>query len=402
MNQDSSLTPSAAVQSAPVWVEVNTKALAHNARQARSVLQPGTELLAVVKADAYGHGMLEAAKAFVQGGATYLGVAHLQAACELAAQLPQVPVLAWLWEPVSGAQLLPRALELGVEVCVSSIEQLQVLAKVSAQLNTVAKLHVKVDTGMGRNGILPADLPQLLEILAGQELLEVTGMMSHLYFADGQSPAELATVTEQAQIFHQCRQVLEAGLGKKVLAHLANSAAIQRRKDLHFDLVRAGIALYGYAPVADGTQLDLRRALTVKSRLALVKEVLPGQKVGYGALYEAQQKERLALIPYGYADGLPRHLTHHFKVAVSCESGIYFAPQVGRVSMDQIVVRLPEDCPAQAGDEVTIWGVLPQFAGECELSDAADLAREAGTISYELLTSVSTRLPRIYVQGAID
>lgn len=384
---------------APVWVEVNTDALEHNAHQVLKALSPGAQLLAVVKADAYGHGMVESARAFVHGGASYLGVAHLHSACELASEIPQVPVVAWLWEPVSGAALLPKALQLGVEIGVSSLAQLQVLQQVAESLQLISQIHLKVDTGMGRNGIMPAELPEFLQQLEASKWLELKGLMSHLYFADGTSELELSSVDEQAAVFQQCQELVEASCGKQVLAHLANTAALQRRADLHLDMVRAGIALYGYAPVADGKQLDLRPALSLKSRISLIKEVPAGQKVGYGALYECKSNERLALIPYGYADGIPRSLTHQFKVAVHCASKtgtgkICLAPQVGRISMDQIVVRLPQGCEAQAGDEVTVWGALEG------ISDAADLAEACGTISYELLTAVSTRLPRIYVQDA--
>lgn len=394
----------------PNWVEVDLAAISHNVRALKSILSPGAKLLAVVKADAYGHGMVEVATTAIAAGAEYLGVAHLIDAINLKRRFLHTPVLAWLWEPVSAARLLPEALKLGVEITINSKWQLETLARVieaESDLNSgrgkPSRVHLKVDTGMGRSGIMPAELSEILQRCQSIPNLQIVGLMSHLYNADASDLTGLESVDQQAEIFKNCLAEVQAGTKQKVMAHLANSAATLSRPDLHFDLVRCGIALYGYQenekPAPDSSfAIQLKPALSVKSRISLIKTLPAGHKSGYGGLYTAQTDQAVAVVSQGYADGLARKLSAQIQVAIHTKQGIEFAPQIGRISMDQIVLALANSSNAEVGDEVTLWGAQNSIGeiAKGRLMNAANLAELSDTISYEILTSVSSRLPRIY------
>ncbi|MCW1805733.1 alanine racemase [Brachybacterium squillarum] len=360
---------------------VDPSAITENTRAIAGTLAGHTALMAVVKADGYGHGMLTAARAALEGGATWLGVAHPASALALSRAGLDVNILTWLYEPETAKAVLPEALRAGVNVSVGSFEMVSLLSEAARQADRRARLHLKIDTGMGRNGVLPQDVRRIAAAIQEDDYLRIGAAWTHLTSAD--DPADPAT-DAQVEIFDAACADLAEEMGPVPLQHLANSAATLTRPDLHRDIVRPGLALYGYAPVP--TDLELRPAMSLTSRLALVKEVPEGQSVGYGRTHVTSRATRLGLVPIGYADGLHRTASGRAEVLVRTAEGDLRAPQVGRISMDQIVVDLGPDSAARAGDEVVLFG-----AGA---PSAEDWARAAGTIPYEVLTSVSGRVAR--------
>ncbi|MGQ4553601.1 alanine racemase [Dermabacteraceae bacterium CCM 9519] len=368
----------------PSRAVVSTSAITNNTRLLHGLLRENTALMAVVKADAYGHGLVRAAKAALAGGATWLGVAHIESALRLREAGIDAPVLAWLWTPDAIDEALPRAIAAGIDLSLGSHEMLAAVQRVARQLGKRARVHVKLDTGMGRNGV-PADgVARLARMLAAASReVEVVGAWSHLATAD--EPDGEAVVNAQARAFNTACEQLSANVGPLQLRHLANSAATLTRPDLHFEMVRCGLAIYGYAPLP--CDLPLVPALTLESSLALVKQVPAGQGVSYGHRYVCPSDSLLGIVPLGYADGLHRAASGKMSVIVHARSGSVMVPQRGRICMDQIVVDLSTVPDAAAGDRVTVFG-----PGELT---AKHLAAAAGTIDYEILTSLSTRVPRV-------
>ncbi len=375
-------------------VEVDLDAVAGNVDS--MARRTGTPVLAVVKADAYGHGLVPVARAALAGGAAWLGVAQLDEALRLREAGIDAPVLAWLLSgdaaPVAAA--LRRQVTLGLSHP-RHVEAVMLAARASGQ---VADVHVKVDTGLHRNGVDLADLPAVARTLADAEragLVSVSGVFSHLAWAD--SPRH-PTVDRQAAAFTGAVDVLrEAGL-RPGLRHLANSAATLTRPDLHLDLVRPGLAVYGLSPVPDiagPAELGLRPALTLRSRLAHVRRLAAGEGVSYGHAWTATEDTVLGLVPLGYADGLPRSATGRAEVWVGGSRGRR-VPVVGRICMDQVVVDLGARAREDVGDDVVVLG--PGLQGE---PTAEEWAVAAGTISYEVVARLGSRLPRRWL-GAGD
>lgn len=388
------LTPDIDPLMSPNRAEVSLKAIAHNAAQLRAAIPDYIALMAVVKADGYGHGMVDAARAAIAGGATWLGVAHPMTALDLAHADLDVPILAWLHEPVSAKNVLPHAIGAGVDLAVSSLAQLEAVIEAARSIERRARVHVSLETGMGREGAFASEVEKIGAAILESSHVSLAGAMSHLFNAD--VPGD-ASVREQAERFEAMCERLEASAGPIPLRHLSASAGALAGEEFRYDMVRPGITLYGYSPVE--TDLDLRPAMSLTSRISLVKTVEAGQVVGYGARYVTERATTLALVPIGYADGLDRRLTNRLQVLVQTTSASRLVPQVGTISMDQIVLDLGPDSDAKPGDRVVIFGDPQRYPG---VWTAQDLAREAGTISYEILTSVSSRVPRIVLPLASD
>lgn len=381
--EDAAFVPNRAV--------IDPAAITHNTAQVRSLLSPHTALMAVVKADGYGHGMLEAARAALAGGATWLGAAHPASGLALARAGLDVPILTWLYEPETGSGILPHLVSAEVDVAVSSLAQLALVESAAREVGRLARIHVKLDTGMGRGGVLEADVARLGAGARASAHVRLVGAMSHFHSADALGSP---TIDAQAERFAHMSALLESEAGPVPIKHLANSAATLTRPEFHFDLVRPGIALYGHAPVP--TSLDLRPAMTLTSRLALVKEVGAGQVVGYGATHTCEEPTTLGLVPLGYADGLHRAASNRGHVLVTTAAGALRAPQVGTISMDQIVVDLGPGSAARPGDEVVIFGDPATRPGAPR---AEEWAEAAGMITYEVLTSINARVRREVAQG---
>ncbi|MGY5766270.1 alanine racemase [Brachybacterium sp. DNPG3] len=374
----------------PTRAVIDPSAITENTRALTGLLSEHTALMAVVKADGYGHGMLTAARAALEGGATWLGVAHPASALALSRAGLDVPILCWLYEPETARTVLPEALRAGIHVSVGSVEMLELVSQAAREGDRRARVHLKIDTGMGRNGVLPQDVREIGAALQADEFVSVGAAWTHLTSADDLS--DPGSTDRQVEIFDSACEVLAEEVGPIPLQHLANSAALLTRPDLHRDIVRPGIALYGYPPAP--TDLPLRPAMTVTSRLSLVKDVEVGQTVGYGRRHTVGEPTRLGLVPAGYADGLHRAASGRAEVLVRTGSGDHRVPQVGRISMDQIVVDLGPDSDARAGDPVVIFGDAGGDPTQPVAPTADDWARAADTIPYEVLTSVSGRIAR--------
>lgn len=371
---------------------IDPAAITHNAATMASLLGDQTALMAVVKADAYGHGMLTAARAALEGGATWLGAAHPASALALMRAGFDVPIFTWLYEPVTAAEYLPEVVKAGIDVSVSSERMLRLVTEAARATEHRARIHVKVDSGMGRGGVLPEQIEHLGRAIAEDEHVHVVAAWTHLASAD--DPADPFTDL-QVEAFDRACGILADQIGPIPLQHIANSAAAISRPDLQRDLVRAGITLYGYppAPLPEGKRL--RPAMTVTSRLAMVRDVEEGHSVGYGHIHALDRSTRLGLVPIGYADGLHRAASGKVEVVVRTRSGDELARQVGRISMDQIVIDLGPESKALSGDEVIIMGPpTAAVVAEGEVPSAETWAEAAGTIPYEMLTSVSARVTR--------
>jgi alanine racemase len=362
----------------PAEVLVDLDNLRHNVAHldARAA---GAETMAVVKADGYGHGAVEVARAAVEAGAAWLGSCSLAEALNLRAHGLTVPVLSWLDPP--GTDYAP-GVERGVDLSVSSVRQLAAVADAATRAGRTARVHLKVDTGLSRNGCPPADWPELVERAARTPNVEVHAVWSHLAVAD--EPGHPGTDAQAARFDDAFRAARAAGLDPR--RHLANSAALLTRPDLHFDLVRPGIAIYGLNPVP--VPADLRPVMTFRAAVALTKRVPAGESVSYGLTWTAKADTTLALVPVGYADGVPRALSNRMHVWLRGRRH----PVVGRVCMDQVVVDCG-DHPVAEGDEVVLFG--PGAHGEPTAREWADTT---GTIDYEIVTGMyRPRVTRTYL-----
>lgn len=362
----------------------------------------GAQVLAVVKADGYGHGLVPAARAALAGGATWLGTAQVAEALALRAAGISSRVLTWLYAP--GAPLA-ELLAADVDVSVAASWALDAVLDAAQETGRTARIHLKVDTGLGRNGIMPDELDAILAAAVAAQsdgLVEVVGVWSHLALADDPTHP---TVLAQATVFDDAvRRAEQAGAHLEV-RHLANSAATLTNPRLHYDLVRPGLAVYGLTPVPDlGTAADfgLVPAMTLEAQLVTVKEVPAGTGVSYGHQYTTTARTTLGVVPLGYADGVPRHASGDLPgspggpVRVGAGASARTLAVAGRVCMDQVVVDLGPDATEHAGDTVVLFG--PGTDGGPTAQDWADAAQ---TISYEIVTRLGTRVPREFV-GAVD
>jgi alanine racemase len=350
------------------------------------------EVLAVVKADGYGHGLVPSARAALAGGAGWLGTAVLAEALQLRAAGVPGRILAWLAAP---GERWGDAIAADVDVSAAAVWAVDEIAAAARELGRPARLHLKVDSGLGRSGATVPDWPGLVDTALKAEaegVVEVVGLWSHFAIAD--APAH-PTVARQHAVFQDAVAFAEARGVSPEVRHLANSAATLTLPQTHFDLVRPGLAVYGLSPVPDqasSAELGLRPAMSVRAQLSLVKRVDAGQGVSYGHAYVTERMTSLGLVPLGYADGVPRHASSgEGRRGAPVLAAGRVRPVAGRVCMDQFVVDLGEDA-ARAGDQVVLFG--DGAAGEPTAQDWADAC---GTISYEIVTRFGPRLPRAYV-----
>jgi alanine racemase len=347
-------------------------------------------VMAVVKADGYGHGLLPSARAAVRGGATWLGVAQLGEALALRAGGLTVPVLSWLHVPGSD---FAAAIAADVDLSVSALWALDEVAAAARLLGRTARIQLKVDTGLGRNGAFGDDWPVLLDAarrLEAEGAVRVVGVWSHFVYAD--APDHPTVRLQQERFVEAVARAERAGCDLEV-RHLANSAATLTNPGASFDLVRPGLAVYGLSPVpdlGDPASFGLTPAMTFAADLAVTKAVPAGQGVSYGHQYVTSQDTTLALVPAGYADGIPRNATNVGPVGIG---GVRHTVS-GRVCMDQFVVDVGPEQQVRPGQEVVIFG-----RGGPGEPTAEDWARATGTISYEIVTRIGARVPRIYVGG---
>ena len=346
---------------------------------------------AVIKGDAYGHGLVPVAHAAVAGGATYLAVAQLTEALAARAAGVTAPILTWLFPP--GADLV-AALRADLTLSAGAPWALAEIAAAARATGSPARIHLKVDTGLGRGGAWREDLAGMLvdaARLQAEGVLDVEGIFSH--FASADAPGDPSVRAQQEVFAAVLADAERAGLRPRI-RHLANSAALLTNPSSHYDMVRPGVSIYGLSPVPDiggPTHFGLREAMRVTARLIAVKDCPAGQGISYAHLYTTSQDTRLGLVPLGYADGIPRHASNLGPMQVH---GRRYTV-AGRVCMDQMVLDLGADSPAQVGDEVVLIG--READGE---PTAQDWAAAIGTISYEIVTRLGPRVPRRYPEGA--
>ncbi len=363
---------------------VDTDAIVANTAALLGVVRrhnPVGRLMAVVKADGYGHGAVPSARAALAGGAEWLGVATPTEALELRSAGIDAPVLAWLWP--AGEDIRP-AVHAGVELGVSSLQHLDAVLAAGGE----PRIHVKIDTGLGRNGVGVNDIAGVLDAVAAAHRggrVRVTGLMSHLACAD--VPGD-PSVAEQTAAFRAALGRAEHLGIRGVVRHLANTPGVLQHPATYFDLVRCGIGIYGVDPLEAGrATAPLRPAMTLRGTVALTKRVPAGHGVSYGLTYRTSAETTLALVPLGYADGVPR--------AASSVGEVWLRGRrrriAGRVAMDQLVIDCGDDEVA-VGDDAVLFG--PGLGGE---PTANEWAAACGTIGYEIVTRIGPRVPRRYV-----
>lgn len=356
---------------------IDMDAVADNVRHFRRLT--GVEVIAVVKANGYGHGAATAAVAALAGGATRLGVAEIPEALELRRQGVHAPILAWLHAP--GERFEQAAAE-NIELGISSFDQLEAASAV-ATVDRPVGVHLKFETGLSRNGIAPADWGRVLAEAARLERigrLRVIGLFSHLSNTSLDDDRTALAKFEDAV-------AAAASLGvRPEIRHIAATAAAIDRADMRLDAVRVGVGIYGLSPFDDrsSAELGLRPAMTLRGAIAAVRRVPAGTGVSYGYDHRTDRDTTLVLVPLGYADGVPRHASGKLPVSI----GGHRFTNVGRIAMDQFVVDVG-DTPVSIGDEVVLFGD-PTLG----LPSAADWANAAGTINYEIVTRIGARVPR--------
>ncbi len=401
----------------PSSAAVDLAAIRHNLGVLRAAA-PGALQLATVKANAYGHGLLPVARAALDGGADWLGVAQLAEAFTLRRGLDEAgvtraeaPILAWISTSSSD---FAAAIEADIDLSVSWTWVLADICAAARQVGRPARVHVKIDTGMSRAGSTLADLPALasaLRMAADDGLVDVVGAWSHMSRADDPSEAGNASTASHVRIFEEGLAILaDAGITPRI-RHLSATSGILWHPEAHYDMVRAGIGLYGLSPdpaVATSEQLGLIPALELRAPLTSVKVIEEGTPASYGGTWVAPTRRWIGLVPLGYGDGILRAVSNKARVVVHTASGPFNAPLIGRVCMDQFMVDLgPAEgspgtptarsgqAPAIPGDIATLFG--SGIGGEA-LAD--DWAQAAGTINYEIVTHLGAHIPRIYRDGA--
>lgn len=368
--------------------QIDLAALAHNVRAVRDHVAPA-QVMATVKADAYGHGLLECAAAAREAGADWLGVASMGEALALREAGDTGRILSWLHGP--DEDFAPAVAD-EIDVTASSLDQLSSALMAAAICEKPARVQLELDSGMGRAGCSPADWEQLCSAAAECEStggIKVTGVWTHLATADQPGSQVL---NDQQQVFDRAvAQARAAGLEPEVV-HLSNSAAALTQPELRHDLVRLGIAMYGIDPGGEliaMSGLDLQPVMRLRAQLVQVREVPKGAGVSYGHTWHAPQDTRLGLVPLGYGDGILRMAGNRVEVHV----GGRRVPIVGRVCMDQFVVDLGPDASDTVGDDVILFGG--------DGPRAEDWAEACETIGYEIVTRIGTRVPRVH-QGVED
>jgi alanine racemase len=364
----------------PTWVEVDLEAIAHNVRRIVELAGPGVKVLTVLKADAYGHGAVRVARTALNNGAYYLGVASINEGVLLRRAGITAPILVLGYTPAWQARELVLN---GLSATVFNLDVARALSRVAGELDSQVRVHVKVDTGMGRLGLLPDEVVPLVRDLRALPHLTLEGIFSHFSVADTDPDYTRWQIGRFRQVLGA---LAEEGVGFPLI-HVANSAAILSLPDSHFTMVRLGLAMYGLDPSARiPCPPDFRPALTFKTQVAQVKTLPPGSYVSYGNTYQTQGEQRIAVIPVGYADGFRRAPRHWGEVLVRGER----VPIVGRVCMDQTMIDVTAIPDVRQGDEVVLIG---EQGGE--RITAEDVAERLGTINYEVVSEILARVPRV-------
>ena len=379
------------VATRPTWAEVSLEALRQNFRVVQRHVGTGVTICAVVKADAYGHGAVECARALVDEGAQWLGVTSLDEAIPLreAGLAKRILLMTGFWRGEEG-----EIVHLKLTPTIWEAEQIELLEKAASALGVRHSVHLKVDTGMGRLGVAPADLPRVCAALQAAPHLILEGVSTHLSSSE---VLDSPSAEEQLRSFAEVIRLLKKEGFDPRLIHAANTGAVISRRESWNTMVRPGIALYGYyAPFeragrevsGSGLRLGVRPALTWKTRILSLRDVRANQALGYGGTYVTKAPARIAVLPVGYADGFNRALSSRGRVIVR----EHYAPIVGRISMDLTLVDVTGLQGVQVGDEVILLGSSDGLS-----VDAREHAALAHTIVYEVLCGISKRVPRKFL-----
>jgi alanine racemase len=366
------------------WAEIDLDAIAHNARELKQLVGEKTELMAVVKANAYGHGAVPVAEAALENGASRLAVNRAVEGVQLRQAGITAPVLILGYTLPAQAETIVRW---NLTPTVNTLEQAQALSAAALHQGKVLPIHVKVDTGLGRFGLLPDEVVNFVQALSALPGLVLEGIYTHFAIADA---VDKTYTLQQFEIFRDVvRRLEEAGFTIPI-KHVAGSAATLDLPGTHLDMVRCGITLYGLRP-SDEVEptIPLRPAMTLKSRVARVRTLPAGSSISYGRTYTTSEPTRVALVPVGYGDGYHRLISNRGQVLIRGQR----APIVGRVCMDQFVVKASHIPDVQQHDEVVLLGQQ----GDEEIT-AEEVATWAGTINYEVTTSILPRVTRVYLK----
>jgi alanine racemase len=364
----------------PTWIEVDQSAIAHNVQRIQEIIGPDVALMAVVKANAYGHGAVAAGATAYHNGAAYLGVASVYEAIDLRDAAISAPILVLGYTPPWAVR---QAIRYDLTLTVYDLDLARLYDRIAREMNARLRIHVKVDSGMTRLGLLPDQVMPFFRSTRNLENLEIEGVFTHF----SSSESDRAYTLSQLEVFQALLAPLRAAGFQFRYIHAANTAAALHIPETRLNMVRVGIGLYGLAPGPEAPLPDdFRPAMAWKTSIALVKTVPPGTFVGYGNTYRTRAHERIAVIPVGYADGFRRAPQHWGAVLVGGQR----APIVGRVSMDMTMINVTNIPGVRIGDEVVLVGKQKD-----ERITADDVAQQLGTISYEVVSTILARVPRV-------
>jgi len=370
----------------PVWAEVDLDKLAHNMREIKRVSE-SKDIIAVIKADGYGHGALDIAPTLLENGATRIAVAVLSEAIELRRGGIEQSIMVLGFTPPS---LIDMLLRYDIEQTVYSYDLAKEISLMAERKNKIAKIHIALDTGMGRIGFLPND-ESAAEVYKISKLpnIIIEGLFSHFSSADEENKEYTTYQFNNYNNFYE--KLLQMGI-KINTRHIANSAAIIDFPESHFEAVRPGIILYGYYPSneVDKFRIDLKPVMTLKTNVVHIKTLPAGEYISYGRKFKTNRESVIATLPVGYADGYTRLLYNKAKVIINSS----FAPVIGRICMDQCMVDVTDIGNVNVGDEVTLMGEQ----GDLKFT-ADNIAELIGTINYEVTCMISKRVPRVYMKA---
>lgn len=370
----------------PVWAEIDLDNLAHNMREIRRISK-SKEIIAVIKADGYGHGALDIAPTLLQNGASRIAVAVLNEAVELRRGGIEEPIMILGFTPPS---LVDMLLRYDIEQTVYSYDLAKEISNMAKKKNKKAKIHIALDTGMGRIGFLPDDksLEEVYKISKLPNII-IEGLYSHFSSADESDKSYTKLQLKKFNEFYG--KLIQKGI-KINIRHIANSAAIIDMEESHFEAVRPGMILYGYYPSEEvcREKINLKPVMSLKTNIVHIKKLPAGEYISYGRKFKTYRESIIATLPVGYADGYTRLLFEKGKVIINGS----FAPVVGRICMDQCMVDVTDIETVQLGDEVILLGEKDNLK-----FNADDIGSLIGTINYEVTCMISKRVPRVYLKA---
>ncbi|MPQ44583.1 alanine racemase [Clostridium tarantellae] len=370
----------------PVWAEIDLDAIAYNMKQVKNLVG-NKEIMAVIKANAYGHGAIDIAPILLENGATSFAVAMITEAMELRHNNIEAPILILGYTPLEFAQ---EIIENDIEQTVYNLEYAKQLSNIAIDLGKKAIIHIAIDTGMGRIGFLPnKNSLELVKEICSLEGIEVKGLFTHFATSDEENKEYTYVQFSKLKMFYN--ELLKMGITIP-LKHVANSGAIIDLPDTYLDAVRAGIILYGYYPSNEvkKDKLNLKPVLTLKTKVAHLKELDKNMSISYGRTFITSKKSKIATLPIGYADGYSRLLSGKAKVIING----HFANVIGKICMDQCMIDVSHIENVTVNDEVILIGEKENLKITVD-----DIAESMGTINYEVVCMLKKRIPRVYVKN---